>query len=468
MNRFLSSPVAEAHRPLRAGLPTGSSRSRDSDRFGVRAWALALLWLLVARGVALGAPAATGHARGPFPPLRTAAAPTNPAALPTPAAPAKDGPTAVAPAAADAAVAPPVPPATSLPAAPPAAPLATAETLTPLPPAWAQALRSIVEDPAPPALVRDQHYIISNESRHDLFRPAALGRGGVYIGVGSDQNYLLAGWARPELVFLFDFDQLVVNLHRVYRVFFLSAATPAEFMALWEVRNEKQAESLLTAEYTEPAQRAAVLRAYRTARYAVPRRFRTVLLAYKPSGVASFLDDLEQYRYLAALFRTGRVVMVRGDLTAGTCMSSIAAAVQAIGRPVRLLYLSNAERYFTYNDAFRKSMLALPTDESSLVLRTRARRDGSYEYIEQEADNFRAWVSRRSIQLSFQYTHLREPAAPPVKDHAQDESLYAIRRLPPPLAAAKPPLPASTPPPPASAKPPLPAPTPPPKPPAAP
>ncbi len=77
-------------------------------------------------------------------------------------------------------------------------------------------------------------------------------------------------------------------------------------------------------------------------------------------------------------------------------------------------------------------------------------------------------MSRRSIQLSFQYTHLREPAAPVKDQRNRDESLYAIRRLPPPLAAAKPPLPASTPPPPASAKPPLPAPTPPPKPPAAP
>ncbi len=344
-----------------------------------------------------------------------------------------------------------VAPGSALPTA--AASMPSAASLTPLPPAWAQALQKIVEDPAPPALVRDQHYIISNESRHDLFRPAAIGRGGVYVGVGSDQNYVLAGWARPELVFLFDFDQVVVNLHRVYRVFFLSAATPEEFMALWEVRNEKQAESLLTAEYTDPARRAAVLRAYRTARYAVPRRFRNVLLTYKQNGVTSFLDDIEQYRYLAALFRTGRVVMVRGDLTVGGCLSSIAAAAQAVGRPVRLLYLSNAERYFTYNDAFRKSMLALPTDESSLVLRTRARRDGSYEYIEQEADNFRAWVSRRSIQLSFQYTHLREPAAPSAKARPQDESLFAIRRLPPPAPAAPGPKPQSIAAPPSGPKP---------------
>lgn len=320
-----------------------------------------------------------------------------------------------------------------------------------------------MEDPAPPALVRDQHYVISNESRHDLFRAVATNLGGVYIGVGSDQNYLLAGWARPELLILFDFDQVVVNLHRVYRVFFLNAATPEEFMALWELKNEARAESLINAEYTDPLRRAGVLRAYRTARYAVPRRFRGVLLTYKQHGVRSFLDDPEQYAYLVQLFRGGRVVMVRGDLTAGTCMSSIAAAVRNIGATVRVLYLSNAERYFAYNDAFRKSMLALPTDERSLVLRTRARRDGSYEYIMQEAENFRAWVGRRSIQLSFQYTHLREPAAAPTghdRDPDKEESLFTIRRLPPtpaepakaPQGAPAPPKPPA--PPPAVAQPP--------------
>jgi hypothetical protein len=343
------------------------------------------------------------------------------------------------------------PPAPALPAqaspaaAAPDTQLAAAE-LPPLPPAWTQALQGIVEDPAPPALVRDQHYVISNESRHDLFRDSALGRGGVYIGVGSDQNYLLAGWARPELLVLFDFDQVVVNVHRVYRAFFLNAATPEEFLELWNVKNEARAEALLAAEYTEPARRAAVVRAYRMARYAVTRRFRQVLLTYKAHGVTSFLDDPAQYRYLASLFRGGRVVMVRGDLTAGTSMSSIATAVQKLGSTVRLLYLSNAERYFTYTDAFRQSLLALPTDERSMVLRTRARRDGSYEYILQEASNFNAWVSRRSIHQSFQYTHLREPTHVGTTSTVQDADLFAIRRLPPPAAEPakpkRPPLPA--------------------------
>jgi hypothetical protein len=320
-------------------------------------------------------------------------------------------------------------------AVPPAAPAAS--PLAPLPASAAQALAAIVEDPAPPALVRDQHYIISNELRQDVFRPSISDRGGVFIGVGSDQNYLMAGWARPELLVLFDFDQLVVNVHRAYRAFFLNASTPEEFMALWNEKNLARADAIIAAEYPEPTQRAAVLRAYHISRYAVPRRFHNVLQAYKAHQVPCFLSDQRQYDYIAALFRRGRVVMVRGDLTVGNSMSSIANAVRAMGSTVRVLYLSNAERYFNYTEPFRQSMLALPTDDHSLVLRTRARRDGSYEYIEQAASNFNAWVARRSIHVSFQYTHLREPVKPtPARpatatpDAQLEPELYAIRRLP--------------------------------------
>ena len=87
-------------------------------------------------------------------------------------------------------------------------------------------MHAVVEDPPPPELVRDTHYIVSNESRQDLFKDSIAAHGGALLGVGSDQNYLLAGWSRPELLILFDFDQVVVNVHRVYRAFFLNAATP--------------------------------------------------------------------------------------------------------------------------------------------------------------------------------------------------------------------------------------------------
>ena len=47
---------------------------------------------------------------------------------------------------------------------------------------------------------------VGNEDHLDLFRPAVKDKGGLYIGVGTDQNYLLGAWARAEALVLMDFD----------------------------------------------------------------------------------------------------------------------------------------------------------------------------------------------------------------------------------------------------------------------
>jgi hypothetical protein len=105
-------------------------------------------------------------------------------------------------------------------------------------------------------------------------------------------------------------------------------------------------------------------------------------------------------------------------------MASIGAAAQKVAAVVRVVYLSNAERYFPYTAGFRKSILALPVDSRSIVLRTRARMNGSYEYIVQDANNFRRWLEWGKISYAVEMTRYREPDAP-------NSPAYAIRRLPP-------------------------------------
>lgn len=319
---------------------------------------------------------------------------------------------------------PPQPPPTSAPVIPIAAAPSPEAASGPLPAAAQQALAQITPDPAPPELVRNTHYVVSNEDRHDLFRRNAENRGGVMIGVGTDQNYVLAGWAKPQLLILFDFDQVVVNVHHVYRAFFLNAKTPAELKSLWEPRNEAQAMALIQATYPDEKKRADVVRAYKLARHAVTARFNKVLLVFKQHNISCFLNDQAQYDTVVALFKNERVVMTRGDLTAGGCMSSIANALTTIGMKVGLLYLSNAERYFTYTPAFRKSLLALPVDEKAIVLRTRARLDGVYEYMSQEASVFRAWLERGKITIASQMSRLREP-------DPQTPGAWVIKKVPP-------------------------------------
>lgn len=307
-----------------------------------------------------------------------------------------------------------------------AAPTATAPpTSAPgaLPPAWSDAFAQLASDPRPPALVRDTHYIVSNEDNHFVWRSSLEGRGGVYIGVGTDQNYLLAAWARPEFMVLLDFDQVVVDLHRVYGVIFLNSPTPHDFLDMWEDRNVRRVEELIEALKVDAPTRRGMLAAYRMAHFAVPRRLRRVEAAYKPLGIRWFLNDMNQYRYLVELFRNGRVVMVRGDLSIGGAMSSVAGALQKVGGVARTIYLSNAERYFPYTPGFKKSLLAMPTDDRALVLRTRARMSGAYEYIIQDAGNFKRWLDWGKMSYAVELTRYREI------DHAT--GAYFIRREPP-------------------------------------
>ena len=102
------------------------------------------------------------------------------------------------------------------------------------------AFTNLPADPAPPELVRGMHYWMSNEDHLDLFHPAVKDKGGLYIGVGTDQNYLLGAWARPEGLVLMDFDQSIVDLHRVYRVIFLAAETPEELLRLWRLESRPE------------------------------------------------------------------------------------------------------------------------------------------------------------------------------------------------------------------------------------
>lgn len=333
---------------------------------------------------------------------------------------------------------PPAPPPATAPVAAPVAPAGS--------PAWEQGLAALASDPRPPSLVRDTHYIVSNEDNHYVWRNNLQSRGGVFIGVGTDQNYVMAGWSRPDLLVLMDFDQVVVDLHRVYRLVFLNSPTPQDFLDMWEDRNVRRVEELIETTQTDATTRAGMLRAYRTAHYSVPRRLRKIERMYAPLGIRWFMNDLTQYRFLVELFRAGRVVMIRGDLSVGGTLASIGVAAQKLGTVVRVVYLSNAERYFPYTAGFKKSMMSLPVDDRSLVLRTRARLNGSYEYIAQEAPNFRRWLEWGKMSYAVEMTKWREPD----EKHAM---AYVIRRLPPgSVASAAPPpvVPASPPSPPAA------------------
>ena len=271
-------------------------------------------------------------------------------------------------------------------------------TPTPLPAAVAEAFRAIRADP--PSLTAGKHFLVSDEKGHHVFRAAITELGGLLLGVGTDQNYLMAGWARPDLLMLLDFDPMVADLHLAYRELFLAAPTPERFRELWHKDAAGEVEALLGRAYEDAARRKLIVRAYRTARGAVSRKLRVTLRTAARAGVPTFLDDPEQYAFLRGLFQANRVFSVRGDLTATEAMKDVAEAARAGGIPVRVLYLSNAERYFRYNQAFLDNIRRLPFDDRTIVLRTAgpgarrlARVDGHYSYFVQSGADFLAWLA---------------------------------------------------------------------------
>lgn len=306
-----------------------------------------------------------------------------------------------------------------------------ADELEPIPNEWTKAISSVEPDPPPKELCLNAHFVISDEGAHYLFQPAIKDLQGIFIGVGTDQNYLMAGWARSEFLVLMDFDQVIVDLHKVYRAFFLSAKDIKEFIGLWT--KEKDAIDLLVKTY--PSEKKAVISAYKLSRGQVEGRLRSLQRRYKQKNVSTFLDDDQQYQHIVNLFKANRVLIIRGDLTGKKALSGIGRVAKQMGMPVRVLYLSNAEGYFRYSDAFRDNILNLPFDNKSIVLRTSGRGekgsgDGHYHYFVQKALNFVEWVRDKRIIKYYPLLHV-------AKRDPKMTGLYYIEAYPPPKPKGK-------------------------------
>ncbi len=269
----------------------------------------------------------------------------------------------------------------------------------PLPPLQTFAeLRLAPPDPPPKALIRGTHYWISNELRHDLFRAAVLNRGGLLVGVGTDPNYLFAGWARSEAMVLFDFDQSIADLHQAYGVLVSRAKGPSDFLDLWGFRRRKEAERWIDHAFSSAQERQRVRTAFRTAAPLVRARLAGERARLKALRVASWLDDPEQFGHIQRLWQSGRAVAVRGDLTGPRTLAAIGRAAAKAGLTVGVLYLSNAEQYFALGERYRDNLAALPMDDRTVVLRTLGVKglgaaDGSYHYDVQSGLNLKAWLA---------------------------------------------------------------------------
>ncbi|MBL9100695.1 MAG: hypothetical protein JNL82_07050 [Myxococcales bacterium] len=281
---------------------------------------------------------------------------------------------------------------------------------------------------------KNQHYVSSNERTLEAFHPRIRGLRGGYLGVGSDQSYLLIGWARSELAWLIDYDPVVVDVHAVYHALFAAADTPAAFRDLWRVEHKAAAVAAIKARY-EPreARRRELL--YRRYRARIAKRLDAVIAGMTAAGVPCFLTDDGQYAYVRDLVRQGRVRSLVADLTQTTAVRQLAAAAERLATPIRVVYLSNAEEYWNTLPAnFRDNIAALHVDDSSVVLRTLLtwEKNQDYRYNAQSARKYKQWLAQPWVRTI--YDVVRRKQFDPAEVHffetdaLPDEQAYRERQ----------------------------------------
>ncbi|MGE3631495.1 MAG: hypothetical protein AB7P00_16425, partial [Sandaracinaceae bacterium] len=213
------------------------------------------------------------------------------------------------------------------------------------------------------------HYPEANERGHEVYFDAIRGLGGGYLGVGSDPSYTLAAVARSEWLTLVDYDPVVSRLHRAMAVLLAECADAACLRAALEPQAELDSTERIARRLGRSWEASQVVYEFRVHRPLL--RARMAELAARPS----FLSVPEHYAHVHGLAERGRIVARTADLRGPTTIRAMARAARREGVTYRVVYLSNAEEYFAYDEGFRQNLEALPADAQTVVLRTlRARR----------------------------------------------------------------------------------------------
>ena len=264
---------------------------------------------------------------------------------------------------------------------------------------------SVRREAPPRRLVLGQHFLTSNEAHLDLFySDLPKESGGLMLGVGTDQNLVLAGWARPERVVIVDFDQWVVEMFWLYKLALSKADGPRRFIELWSPESQVNMRRWIReSEPKDASHRKLLLTVFRIARKQVYHRLKMLERKYAASSTPCLLNDLSQYRYVAHLFATDRWTAVRANFKGRRTLQDIAHTARRHQRSFKLVYLSNIEDYLSYTPQFKANIAALPCSDDAVLLRTSAHRDKvvkmrfHWAYITQSVSHFKGWLALHRV-----------------------------------------------------------------------
>ena len=265
----------------------------------------------------------------------------------------------------------------------------------------------------------DTDNLISNETTYlDVAAPLREQRGGVYIGVGPDQNFSYIALARPEIAFLVDIRRGNLLLHLLFRAIFEQARNRMEYLCLllgrqppadlaeWDQRPiDRIAAYLDKASAAQPAGLAGKIAAFGIAltksdleeiagfhkrftaagldlRFnshgrapqAYYPRFRDLVTARDSSGKQSgFLASEDAFQYVKRMHEENRVIPVVGNLAGDRALRGIAAYARKRELRLSAFYTSNVEQYLSRDGdlpKFAENLKAFPRDDKSVIIRS--------------------------------------------------------------------------------------------------
>jgi hypothetical protein len=271
--------------------------------------------------------------------------------------------------------------------------------------------------------------LVSNESEFQRVIPRLKQRiepGGVYLGVGPDQNFTYIGALQPRLAFIVDIRRENMLLHLMYKALFELSRNRAEFLSKLFARRPPNnlPESTRLADIFElygtagsdPAlareTRAAILRqlqddyryplsledsktiahiynAFVTAgpeiRYSYPnqyawRRFPSYSeLMLETDGA---IPEAENHSYMASesnfhlvkrLHSENRIIPIVGDFAGEKALRAVGKYVKDHGATISVFYTSNVEFYLFQSEDWRRffeSVSELPLNDLSTFIRS--------------------------------------------------------------------------------------------------
>lgn len=234
--------------------------------------------------------------------------------------------------------------------------------------------------------------------------------GGVYLGVGPEQNFTYIAAVRPSLAVIFDIRRGNLDLQLMYKAIFELSPTRGDFVGMLFSKprpaglapastadqlfaaygssstneslyrtNLKRIDNQLTVTHGWPlaAEDAAGIEAvYRTFYwngFAVrpSPTYADLMTSTDGRGVArSFLASEDRYDVVRDLERRNLVLPVVGNFEGPKAIRAIATYLKSTGVTVSAFYLSNVEQYLTNWDAFCGNVAALPLDAHSTFIRS--------------------------------------------------------------------------------------------------